>query len=455
MSRITLIFFILGFFTTSCSGQREALHKYLEIQHQRLQFNGVVMVTKNNQILYKVSIGKASQELDVPMSSNVVFRIASISKQFTAMLIALATEEGRLRMDDSLIMFFPEIKDRQWRSITLQQLLSHTSGIPHNEGIADYWLQKSRLQLTNDQSLREIFAMKLLFKPGADMKYSSPGYFLLACILEAIYKRSYASILEDKVLQPLLMRQSGVYDTGDVIKDMASSYHLLGDSLIVAPYRNFSLMKGSGDLYASAEDLIKWNNSFSSNRIWSEKVQKLLFTVHSDKGPNYGYGWFIRAGKRPAYYHGGGTFGCSALSAWYPGEQMAVVILSNVSTLPVNELWSDIEKIIFKQPFDMPVINSPFQMSAAGLKTFTGKYVMDSQELNILIVKDQLYAKLSSKPAFEIYPQNKFQFYGKKVNVHFSFIGDGEGNIIGVETEGRGHTYHFNKQYTSMDEKQF
>ncbi|MEO5562630.1 MAG: serine hydrolase domain-containing protein [Chitinophagaceae bacterium] len=445
MSRVILIFFMSGF-SVACSGQSELLHTYLELQHQRLGFNGVVLVSKNGHVIYQVSIGKASQELDVPLNPGAVFRIASVSKQFTAVLIGLAVEEGRLRLDDSLAMFFPSIKSYQWRRISLHQLLSHTSGIPHNEGITDYWLLKSRLPLSKEQALDEILSMKLLFEPGMDMKYSSPGYFLLACILEIAYKHPYAEILEEKILQPLQMKHSGVIVSGKLIPGMTSAYHLLDDSLVIAPYRDFSLMKGSGDLYASAEDLAKWNSSFSGKGIWSEALKKLLFTVHTQKMPHYGYGWFIRSGKRSVYYHGGGTFGCSALSAWYPNEQLSIVILSNVSVLPVNELWNDIEKIIFKEPFELPVISHAIQMSNVELQSFTGIYVQEVQELSILFVNNQLYAKLGAKPPFEIYPENRFKFYGKKVNVHLTFKTDGEGNITGLETELRGQTHQFNKK---------
>jgi len=445
MYRITIIFFLL-LFSMACSGQSELLHKYLKIQNQRISFNGVVLVTKKNQPLYQISIGKASQELAIPMSPGAVFKVASISKQFTAMLIVLAAREGKLRLDDSLTLFFPELRDTQWRKLKLNQLLAHISGIPHNEGIADYWLMKSRLPLSKEQAIAEIFAMKLLFEPGTDTKYSSPGYFLLACILETVYKCPYATILKEKILQPLQMKHSGVNSTGKMIPGMVSAYHLLNDSLIGAPYRDLSLMKGSGDLYSSAEDLTKWNNSFSTNGIWSDSLQKLLFTIHSQKTPYYGYGWFIRPGKRFAYYHGGGTFGCSALSAWYPQEQVSIVILSNVSILPINELWNDIEKIVFKEPFELPAVNRAIQMSSSELQAFAGGYMQDKQELNILLVNDQLYAKLGTNPPFEIYPENRFKFYGKKVNVRLSFKPDGEGNITGLEAEVRGQKYQFNKK---------
>ncbi|MGN7721175.1 serine hydrolase [Chitinophaga sp. 22620] len=444
MQRTIMTFFAL-IFSVACSGQSALLHKYLTAQHERIGFNGVVLVTKNNRVLYQENIGKASQELNVPMSAGAVFRIASVSKQFTAMLVVLAAQEGRLRLDDSLAMFFPALKDPQWRQINLKQLLSHTSGIPHNEGISDYWILKSRLPLTKEQALAEISGMKLLFTPGTDMKYSSPGYFLLACILETVYQRPYASILEEKILQPLQMKHSGVYATGKIVPGMVSAYHLLNDSLIVAPHRDFSLMKGSGDLYSTAEDLAKWNNSFAGNDTWKDSLQKLLFTIHASKTPAYGYGWFIRADKRRAYFHGGGTFGCSALSAWYPDEKISVVILSNVSVLPVNELWNDIEKIIFNEPFELRN-DRTIQMSAGELGVFTGRYTQGTQALSILQADGRLYAKLGNNPAFEIFPEEKHKFFGRKVNVRFTFQLDGEGNVVGVEAEAQGEKRYFRKE---------
>ncbi len=445
MHWIIIVFFLVIVAVKGIS-QSDLLREYIEIQQQRLHFNGVVLVTKNNRPLYSIAVGKASQELNVPMISSAVFRVASVSKQFTAMLVALAMQEKRLHPEDSLAMFFPSLKDTAWRHITIHQLLSHTSGIPHNEGISDYWTIKSRLPLTKEQALAEIFNTKLLFTAGAGMSYSSPGYFLLASILESVYKCSYEKLLSEKILQPLQMNRTGIYHSGEIIQGMVAGYHLLSDSLIAAPYRDYSFMKGSGDLYSNADDLAKWNNSFSDNNIWSEGLRKMLFTVYTQESSAYGYGWFYRPGKRSAWYHGGGSFGCSALSAWYPEEKISITILSNVSVLPVNELWNDIEKIIFNEPIGLPVLTKAVSINKEALKKVTGSYVQGQQELNILLVNDQLYARQGAHPPFELYPESSVKFFGKKVNVVFTFITDGEGNVVAVEASGRGEVYHFKKQ---------
>jgi CubicO group peptidase (beta-lactamase class C family) len=440
----TITTFFLLIWAAISFGQADMLNKYIDIQHIRLGFHGVVLITKNNKELYRVNIGKASIELDMPMNSGSVFKIASISKQFTAMLVVLASYEGRLQLTDSLGLFFPQLKDSSWRRIKLHQLLSHTSGIPHNEGISDYWISKSRLPLSKQEALKEIFSMKLLSEPGINMKYSSPGYFLLAYILELVYKQSYELILEEKIIHPLQLKHSGIYVTGKIVAGMVSTYHQLGDSLM-SPFKDFSLMKGSGDLFSCADDLSKWNNSFSDHKVWSKNIQQSLFKVQSKQQPYYGYGWYIRQGKRLAYYHGGGTFGVSALSAWYPQDRVSVVILSNISVLPVNEIWADIEKIIFNEPFELPTIITPIKMTTAELHAYTGMYAGEGQELNILMIGDRLCARLGSKPPFEIYPQNKLRFYGKKVNAIFTFESGANGEMLRLGVKVNEVTHYFNK----------
>lgn len=458
-------FIILFFFTLLCFRQNSVaqsnndaaklLNRYLAIQEKRIGFNGVVLIARNDTVLYKEVIGKASFELNIPLTINSKFKIASISKSFTAMLITLAVNDGKLNLHDSLALFFPELKDPLWRRITIDQLLSHRSGIPHNEGIIDYWSFKSLLPLNHQQSIAEIFKTKLLFEPGTSARYSSPGYFLLASILENIYHQNYAAILRKKITDPLQMTNTGIYNTKDIIPGITSTYHLLGDSLIVAPYRDFSLMKGSGDLYSNSIDLLKWTRSFAGVW-WSDEIKAHIFTPHSGKslqnnGDMYGFGWFIRPltnELKTAYYHGGGTYGCSSICVWYPKERISIIILSNVSILPVNELWADIEKIIFKLPFTLPEIKRGLSLSPEQLKKFEGSYIAASGDMKLLIVadKEHLYAKLGNNPAFEIYNDSSLEFYGKKVNIKFTFQSDQEGVITGILADGRGQILTFNKE---------
>jgi len=429
------------------------LHQYLNIQQQRLGFNGVVMISRNGQTVFAESIGKASVELNVPLSTKSVFRLASITKSFTATLTLLAINEGKFAIQDSLAKFFPQLTDPQWRKITIAQLLSHRSGIPHNEGIEDYWKEKSTLELPRGIALKEVFSLKLAFAPGTGSKYSSPGYFLLASILENTYGKSYGELISEKIGIPLQLSNTGQLNNSKIIPNLVNAYQQVGETLTMAPYRSFSLMKGSGDLYASAADLISFVNSFGTGT-WPLVLEKDMFKPHSEEpighGDLYGYGWFIKNSHDQipkAYYHGGGSFGVSTLIAHYPTEKISIALLCNVAVLPVNEIWADLEKIIFSKPFVMPITRKSIPITASEIKNLSGTYIGDNG-MPILVISQsgKLFVKLGSKPAFEIFCEEPFKYYGKKVSIDFIFEKGANGIANQIKATGMGKQFSFSRK---------
>lgn len=433
--------------------QTDLIDRYLSIQQKSIGFNGTVMIARNDSIIYRQSVGKASLELDVLFPLDPVFRIASITKQFTAMLVVLAAEENKLTLGDQLKKYYPQLGLSDWSSITIRQLLTHTSGLPHNDGIAGYWEKISFLPLSGRQATDEIFKLKLLSAPGTKTQYSSPGYFILASILEMIYHKSYGAILRDKITDPLRMDHTGVSNGTDIISGMVSPYHQLADRLIAAPHRDYALMKGSGNLYSTASDLLKWNNALNGGH-FDKMVTDQLFTIQNSQPVNgrsesYGYGWFLRRPSDPERdfnFTGGGTYGCSAISGYYPNAKISVVILSNISTLPVGEMQSSIESIVFGDRFDMPVVPTHIVMKASQLDKFQGIYTADNgHQLAIFLKGEQLYAKMGQNPFFELYPSDSSVFFGKKVPVQIEFEKDLGDTIKGLKANLRGQSIRFVK----------
>ncbi|MET0464553.1 MAG: serine hydrolase domain-containing protein [Chitinophagaceae bacterium] len=446
---------ILILFQTVCAsaqagaGWKQKLHEYLLIQQQLTDFNGIVVVDMPGEIVTD-TIGFSCFEHKAFVQPNTVFPLASITKQFTAVMICKAVQDGKMSFTDPLGKFIPEIRE-SWRSITPGHLLSHTSGIPHNEGIPDYWQVKSRLSLTDSAALHEILSMPLLFKPGTSTQYSSPGYFLLAVILERLYNTSFETLLKRQILAPLNMPSSGIISSRQIIPQFSKGYEKRSGNLHPAPYRDPSLMKGSGDAYSSAPDLLRWNRSWMDSSLWDRQTRELIFSVHNPASVNghndpYGYGWFLRqpAGHLPfAAYTGGGSPGCSAISVIYPDKRISIIILSNITGVPVNQLWSDIEKIIFDQPFELPRVQSEQKITASDLSLVTGKYISDGTVLTIFRNGEQLYAKLGSNPAFEIFKAGDARFFGKKVSVELFFLTGPQGNLRSVSVQGRGRSITF------------
>ncbi|MBS0030081.1 serine hydrolase domain-containing protein [Chitinophaga sp. 22321] len=426
----------------------DKLQRYLAIKKKEIGFSGMVTICRQGKIVCAEMVGQCSA--DTYFNDSSLFKVASVTKSFTAMLVMLACAEERIKLSDSLAIFFPRLDNHEWRSITIDQLLSHRAGIAHNQGVAGF-VPGLSMGLNPEQALAAIFNSKLLFSPGTQAAYSSPGYYLLATILEQVYHKRYADILAEKITGPLKMNHTGVYRTGMDLQNMCAGYHQVKDSMIPAPGRDFSLMKGSGDLFSSAADLVSWTNSFSGD-FWSDKIRASLFAPHSDiDGHSYGYGWYIRreeANAKKAYYHGGGTFGSSSLLVIYPAYQLTIVILSNVSPLPVNVFWADVERILFDTG-DAAV--SPLavrQLSPQQLAILPGAYSAGAGQpvLQIILNEGRLYAKLGTRGAFEIFAATDVEFYGRKIPVKLLFSVNGTGSITGVEAWYNGQCTRFSRQ---------
>lgn len=446
-------------FGQSVSKIDESLSTYIEIQNKRIGFSGIVLVSGETDIISQQVIGLASHELNLPISYGSKFKVASVTKAFTGLLIALAKQEGKLRYESNLGTYFPELQDEAWEQITILQLLSHTSGIPHWAGLKDYWIKKSRLSLNREQMLEEVFKMQLLFEPGTQSAYSSPAYYLLATILEKVYSDTYDNLLNEKILLPLQLKETGTFDQLKIIPQMSNGYHMISDdSLIAAPYRDVSSMLGGGNLYSTAQDLMIWCRSFMSQDIWGETLIETTFKplttlkMNHKSGAFYGMGWYIKESNHnePKTYHiGGGTFGFSSKVAIYPEEKICIIILANISFLPIDDvIWKDVEKIVFGKAFEFPKEHvKPVRLSVEELEKFAGIYITNTAiKLNIFIHGDKLFAKLGTNPPFEIYAKNQSEFFSKKIDIQFTFILNENGIVTELKTEGRGRVDRFEKQ---------
>lgn len=458
MSLVTIITLIIIIFSSD-SVQAEdnqpsafdtKLETYMNAIKLKKGYSGEILVAKGNTVLFQKALGMASIEHQLHLKNGAKYRIASITKTFTAMLIMMAQRDKKLKVEDNVIKYIPQLS-AQFKDITIGQLLTHTSGLPHNEGIKDYWLIKSKLQMTKQQTLEEINQLELLFTPGSEMHYSSLGYYLLAVILEHTYEIGFDDLLKTTILSPLQMNQTSTIKDRQIIPQMASGYHWVNDdTLRVAPYRNYSMLKGAGDMYSTTTDLLKWANGIYENTLISEKNKKLIFTPQTktlkNKGDNYGYGWYLNEDVIKKYYHGGGTWGYSTYMALYPDDKITIIILSNVSTLPITAIASDVEKIVFNRPFKMSVLNEEVSVKSIELKKYVGRYISNSKkvELSIFSVKNELFAKLGVNPAFQIYAKGDHQFFGKKIEIEIVFKTT-EGDVTGLEANRMGETFQFNK----------
>ncbi|MCP4727809.1 MAG: beta-lactamase family protein [bacterium] len=285
-----------------------------------------VMVIQNGVVLHKNAYGYAQIRSRERIKTDTKFNLASISKQFTSMAVMMLKEDGRLSYDDKITKYFDNLPQR-WNSITIKNLLTHTSGIPDRFyviGYAEGWENKDILN-------RLVKNNVLDFTPGRRFKYSNSGYNLLSMIIEKISGMSYREFLEKRVFDPLGMNDTVVYDeTKPDMDNRAVAY-----ARTKRGYRSndFKLTTtGSSGIFSSTEDLYKWDQALYTEKLVSKSSINEAFYPHqhSWRREYYGYGWRIRQQNDiKAVYHTGTLGGSSNIFLRIPEENFSIMILSN------------------------------------------------------------------------------------------------------------------------------
>ncbi len=317
-------------------------------------FRGAVLVGIDGKIVFENAYGLGDEEWSASNTIQTKFRIASLSKQFTAACILLLQERGRLNVHDSISRYMPDLP-AAWQAITIHQLLTHTSGIPNSTNSSE----NDRIDRTGatPQQLIGLFTDQPLdFEPGTNWNYSNTGYILLGTIVEKISGQSYANFLQANIFGPLGMRNSGYDRAKDVLKERASGYEITDGHIANADFIDMSVPFSAGGIYSTVEDLYRWNEALIENgKLLSADSLKQMFTEYPQatrQGQHYGYGVVISRLKfgKLLYYHGGGVKGFSSSLQRYPNDRVCIVVLSNLDSYKPWELGDHIASDLFNQP---------------------------------------------------------------------------------------------------------
>lgn len=337
MKKITLTStLILGiiFFTGAVNYSRgnhdikAELEKYIDARVGD-GFCGSVLVAEKGKIILSKGWGYANREHNVPNKPQTKFRIGSITKTFTSMAILQLKAKGLLGLNDSLKKYIPDYPGGE--KITVRHLLTHTSGIPDFEFFEEYVSMKT----IPGPILRTIGWFKdrpLEFEPGERYKYSSSGYLLLGYIIEKVSDKPFAEYLEENILGPLHMTGTGCDSNTEILVDRAAGYTEKDGKIINADYVDMFIPHAAGAMYSTVEDMYLWHRALYTDRLLSKTLLEEIFTPL--KG-NYGYGWFIEEKfNRKRISHTGGIDGFTAIFDRYVGDDICIVILSNLRLRP-------------------------------------------------------------------------------------------------------------------------
>jgi len=334
------------------------------------QFSGAVLVARDGQVLLDRGYGQASREWRIPNTPDTRFRLASISKQFTAAAVLLLAAHNQLDLYAPLKTTLPDLP-ASWDGVTTLQLLNHSSGIPDYLSAPDYAATQA-LPATPQQLLARFRDRPLDFPPGQGWAYSNSGYVLLGLLIEKLSGQSYAEFLRQNLFEPLGMKDSG-YDSGAaVIPRRASGYRLDHGAVAPALYRDQSTLYAAGGLYSTTHDLLRWNLALYGERLLPPAWLKKMLTPNAQQA---GLGLMVvPVEDHLVYEHGGGIDGAHTMMSYDPQSHVTVIVLSNLQDADVVGLAAELAAVARQETVVLPAERREISVPPETLARYAGTY---------------------------------------------------------------------------------
>jgi len=317
-------------------------------------FNGSILVSRGGEVIYSGSFGHANIEHAVPNTPGTRFNAASITKAITAVLVLQLRDEGRLSLDATIDTYLPDYAGEGASRVAIRHLLNHTSGIENFDKVTsaseaiERGLPVYQLPHSSDRLLREFASGKLVSRPGTQFSYNNADYIILGKIVEKLRGKPFAEVLQERILGPLDMRNSGMLEQSRIVERLASTYfyrddlHRLVPDLPVYPENWYA----AGALYSTCADLLKFSNALFAGRLISAESLTLMTTPGLD---DFGFGvWAYeteiggkkhRVVKRP-----GQIMGAQSQLYRFLDIPVTVIILSNTGTTDLDAFVAEIGK---------------------------------------------------------------------------------------------------------------
>ncbi len=292
-----------------------------------------VIVIREGKVIYKHAYGLADVEAKSSATTKTNYRLASCTKQFTAMCIMMLAERHRLNLDAPLTRFFPDYP-AYGKAVTVRQLLTHTSGLRAYEEL----MPKDQTAQLHDLDVLNLLKQQTdtYFPPGMEYRYSNTGYAHLAMIVEKASGMSFAAFLKKNIFGPLKMHETVAFEEGkSTVRNRAYGYSKKGDAFERTDQSLTSAVLGDGGIYSSVEDLMLWDQALYTNKLVSEDMLHQAWMpsiLASGKQSNYGFGWELGELKGlKTVRHGGSTIGFRTAILRIPEKKFTVIVLANRS----------------------------------------------------------------------------------------------------------------------------
>ncbi len=413
----------------AAQAQSEAVDAYVPAEMQKRKIPGLSLaVVRNGQVVKATGYGLANVEHNVPASAGTVYQIGSVGKQFTATLVMMLAEEGKLSLDDPIGKHLPEAPDI-WKPVTVRHLLSHTAGF--SNGL--YRQINMRQDYTEAELLKQIAALPLDFEPGTKWSYSNPGYVTLGILIHRVTGKFYGDLLRERVFAPLGMNTARIINEADIIPNRAAGYRLANGELRnqewVAPQLNTT---ADGSLYMTVLDLAKWDAALHGERVLRRASLDRMWTpttLTDGKTHPYGFGWSVsEVNGRRLIQHGGAWQGFTAQISRFVDDSLTVIVLTNLAGADPGSIAQQVAGRY------VPALRVPdrtaIQIDPRVVDGYVGEYELaPGFILTITREGNRFYVTPTNQNRAEMFPESETKFFLTVVDAQLTFMRDASGKV--------------------------
>jgi CubicO group peptidase (beta-lactamase class C family) len=405
----------------------------------RGHFSGAVLVSQNGQVIFQRAYGMADAENKTRNSLQTRFRIGSLTKTFTAIIVMQLEQEHRLAVSDPICKYIADCPP-EWGAVTLHHLLSHTSGI--------YNLTRTKpgeppietivaTPHTQAQILERFIHEPLAFIPGTQFQYSNSNYWLLSRVIERVTGQSYEHALQERIFDPAGMRDSGLTRVWPTTPHAAVGYWESRQRKIErAPVVDGSWSAGDGGIYSTALDLQRFSDALDSGILIPRATLERMRTPVTAE---YGYGWSIpaissRTANRKEIGHGGALPGFGCQFQRFESEKLTVIVLSNNQLSDPTQVALGLESVIFNEPYTPSYARETVEVAENVLRRYVGDYDLEGVIWTVLLRNGHLYvrAKDGSTPDLELLAESEEAFFLAGTDSDITVVENQKGEVYGL-----------------------
>lgn len=419
MKKILLLLVAFSTIHFSFAQDIAKLDELLDAYTRLEKFNGSALVAYKGKIVLQKGYGLRNAADSSKNDANSIFQIGSITKQFTAAVIMNLHEQKMLNIQDKLSKYFPDYPKGD--SITIEQLMTHTSGIYSYTNDGEFMSKNIDKPLSRQQMMALFKDKPLDFSPGTQWSYSNSGYVLLGYIIEDVAKTPYEIAVRRYIFRKAKMKQSGFNFTHLQSPNKTIGYFKLRkDGNTPAPIVDSSVSYSAGSIYSTTVDLYNWHLAVQGNKVMSSSSKQRAQTPVKNK---YGYGWVIDsvAGKR-SVGHSGGIHGFTSNMVSIPDDNTCVILLSNTGSPNLDKMTHSLFAILYELPYELPKERTAIQILEDVLKQYTGTYDLSPElVVNISLEDGKLMGKPEGQEALQLHPEKEDLFFIKEIDAQIRF----------------------------------